>query len=111
MLETELAVQLNDLVDIHLNREQGLQMRDQLLLNFPVMSLEKEGTAILINLHELILQPSTLVSLLELHGCPKKVSQSSIPVQPTIRSSNSGESSAPRTLKHIGRPSVVSKYP
>ena len=75
------------------------------------MSLEKEGTAILINLHELMLQPSTLVSLLELHSCPKKVSKSNIPVQPTICSSNSGQSSAPRTPKHIGHPSVVSKYP
>ena len=53
------------------------------------------------------------MSLLELHSCLKKVSQLSIPVQPTIRSSNSGESSAPtcRTPKHISRPSVVSKYP
>ena len=58
LIESELAILLDDLADLcHTEQKSGI--RDQILINFPVMSLEKANVTILVNPHELVLQPST----------------------------------------------------
>lgn len=81
LMESELALLANDLIDVfHIDKQTRIQ--DQFLLHFPVMSVEKDNIVIFINLHELILQPSTFTSLFELFGSSSsKDKSSSIPSQ------------------------------
>ena len=66
LIQSELALLLTDLADFCEVHES--KILDQLLLHFPVMAITKEKQTLLINLHELMLQPSTFMSLFDLFG-------------------------------------------
>ena len=101
LIESELAILLDDLADLcHTEQKSGI--RDQILINFPVMSLEKASVTIL---YELVLQPSTFTSLFELLGPKEKGHQES-----TSQHGSSKESSS-KSHGRAGRPSIVQKYP
>ena len=108
LLEEHLSMELTDISDLlGIHKDKHSQLVQQLLVCFPIMTLQKNKNTVIVNLHELIMQPGSLTSLIG-------IQTDSLPQSPEVlpQPQHPHTSCVPKQKKRgSGRPSLASKFP
>ena len=87
-------MEIDDIASLFsIDKSQHSQLIEQLLVYFPVMNLRENNHTVIVNLHELIMQPGTLTSLVGIQtqspSPPEPLSQPQPPTLPvSLHSTN-----------------------
>ena len=108
ILEEHLSMELADIADMFGVPNDGhAQLVLQFLVRFPIMTLQKSKNIVIVNLHELIMQPGSLTTLIGIQSHPQP------PSTATVSKPQPSQTSCARTQMNRGggRPSIVSRFP